>query len=25
LREGTWRYSAALGRYNAASDKEDPL
>ena len=25
LREGTWRYSAALGRYNAASDMEDPL
>lgn len=25
LREGTWRYSASVGRYNAATDLEDPL
>lgn len=25
LREGTWRYSASLGRYNSANDLEDPL
>lgn len=25
LREGTWRYSAAVGRYNAASHIDDPL
>lgn len=25
LREGTWRYSASVGRYNSASDLEEPL
>jgi len=25
LREGVWRYSGALGRYNAASNLDDPL
>jgi outer membrane usher protein FimD/PapC len=25
LREGTWRYSATVGRYNAASHLDDPL
>ena len=25
LREGVWRYSAAVGRYNAANDLDDPL
>ncbi|WP_428846609.1 fimbria/pilus outer membrane usher protein [Pseudomonas moorei] len=25
LREGVWRYSAALGRYNGAQNLEDPL
>lgn len=25
LREGTWRYSASLGRYNAATHLEEPL
>ena len=25
LREGTWRYNAAVGRYNAASHIDDPL
>lgn len=25
LREGVWRYSGAVGRYNAASDLDDPL
>lgn len=25
LREGVWRYSASLGRYNAASHLDDPL
>ena len=25
LREGTWRYSASVGRYNAASHLDDPL
>jgi outer membrane usher protein len=25
LREGTWRYSASVGRYNAASNLEEPL
>lgn len=25
LREGVWRYSAVLGRYNGAHDQDDPL